>query len=502
MKSHIPSLRRTLLVTLMSTMLLVWSGVLVQTYIDATHEIEEVYDADLARTAHVLARILVHEVEEERNIHRNLLIAQAELGEQGRARYPKLARMLAQYGSRGGTEFLPIADKMYDLAHKYENKIALIARYKDGTVMMASPNVPSLPKAATGYFDHLGQDTRWRVFGLTLPDTGFNVQVAEKQEVRDELVNYITWNSIGTQLIALPFMALLIWLGIGHGLRPLNKLVGAIDQRESDSLEPVSLNKTPREIRPLILALNQLFGRVMHTLDSERRFTADAAHELRSPLSALKTHIQVTQKLAKDEQVRTQLDQATKGIDRASHLINQLLALSRADNQGWQDAGQFRTVDLPELAREMVEQFTPLALERHIDLGLQLPDQEDGLGPSIRGDRDSLIILLRNLVDNALRYCPEGSEISIQVTRDERGVWLAVIDDGPGVPATERSRLFERFHRGSAERSDLAQTGADGSGLGLSIVQRIAEHHAARVVISDGLDGKGLRVAMLFPNPT
>lgn len=498
MKTRTPSLRRTLLFTLMSTMLLVWSGVVVQTYFDATHEIEEVYDADLARTAHVLALLLVHEVEEEQKIHNNLLIVEKELGPEGMARYPKLAGMLAQYGARDGTDFLTMTGRMRELTHKYENKIALMARYEDGTGMMISPNAPNLPMAKTGYYNHRDQKTRWRVFGLTHPDTGFNVQVAEKQEVRDELVNYITWNSISAQLIAFPFMALLIWLGIGHGLRPLNKLVSAIEQREADSLEPVSLHKTPSEIHPLIRALNHLFGRVMHTLENERRFTADAAHELRSPLSALKTHIQVTQKLTKDTQVRSQLDQAAKGVERASHLINQLLALSRADSQGWQEAVQLGTVDLPGLGREAVAQFTSQALERHIDLGLQLDEQANPQSLKVTGDRDSLGILLRNLVANALIYCPEGSEVSIQVSSDQDGVRLAVVDNGPGVPAAERSRLFERFHRGTADRSDLTQSAAEGSGLGLSIVQRIAERHSASVEVADGPGGTGLSIGVRF----
>lgn len=488
--SRHPSIRRRLLVMLISTILLVWLAVVLLVYIAAEHEVEEIFDADLARSARILHSLLQHEVEEEQEMALKARDVIAELGAGGIAAYPGLAGILDEYVTLDGKEQLELAGTSLDADLRGgSGGLAFIARYADGTVMMRDHSAPEIPVAADGFADMRLGDESWRIYSLRDPHNGFIVQVGEKQGFRAGLVRYITRNTLMPILLALPVLGILVWVVVGHALAPLRRVTQEVSMRAPDALEPIDDTRTPPEIHGLLRALNTLFERVAATLRHERQFTADAAHELRTPLAALKTHLQVAQAGTAETRTRQSLTQALDGVDRATHSVEQLLLLARAD------ADQERALvgadtDLRDVAVSVVSALSQQAVERDIDLGLDAPGSV-----CARGDASALQMLLKNLVDNAVRYTPVGGTVTVAVGSDRDGSWLEVADDGPGVALDERTRIFSRFHRGAGEQA----AGTNGSGLGLSIVRRIADLHGASIDLGAGLGGRGLGVKVTFP---
>ncbi len=301
-------------------------------------------------------------------------------------------------------------------------------------------------------------------------------------ELRAALAESVAAHLMHPLLVAVPVLGLVVWLSVGWGLAPLRSLAAQVRARDPDDNAPLAV-PAPDEARPLVAALDGLFERVSAMIERERRFTADAAHELRTPLAGIRTHAQVALAAGDDEERRAALAAVVTGTERAAHLVEQLLMLARLESMPV--AG---TVDLATLAARMVGDCSGRAGDAGIDLGLAEAAPE----AAIRGDAHLVSVLLRNLLDNALRYVPDGGRIDVAVRRGPGAVELAVLDDGPGIPTHERPRAFERFHRGLG-------TGTDGCGLGLSIVARIAELHDAEVALGEGIDGRGLGVRVRFP---
>ncbi len=347
---------------------------------------------------------------------------------------------------------------------------------RGGGLLYVSRQDWELPFATQpGFADLLWRDQRWRLFALSAGDR--IVQVAQPARVRLRMSADIALRNLAPFLLLLPGMALVIWFGVGAGLRPLHRVAADIQQRRPEALEPVAVERLPAEITPLVQALNDLLARLAHTLDAQRQFVADAAHELRTPLTAVRLQAEMAQRATNlEEQARN------AGLLRASHLVEQLLAMARLDAAP--DAGSVEAVDLLEVARRVVTEFAPIADDRHLDLGL-LPSD----AVLVAGDPGELRTLLGNLVDNALRYTPAGGQVDVQVQRAGDKAVLTVSDTGPGIPATERARVF---YRG-------ADAVAPGSGLGLAIVQRIADRSRATVRLEDAEPGRGLRVIVRWP---
>lgn len=487
MNAH-PSIRRRLLVLLISAIMLVWAVVLVLVYRSAQHEVEEVFDADLARSARILQALLLHEVEEERETAQDVREIMEELGEQGMASYPLLTRKLREYLQEEAQEKLELASVAGEVGHRYGSGLAFVARYADGTVMLRDRAVPDIPMGPDGYADvRLGNEA-WRIFSLTDPETGFVVQVGEREAFRAELVRYITRNTLMPLLLALPVLAMLIWAAVGQALKPLERVAQEVSMRAADAMDPIDDLNTPHEIHSLLAALNKLFGRVRLAIRRERQFTADAAHELRTPLAALKAHLQVARKQTREASTQHSLDQALEGVERATHSVEQMLLLARAD-AGQGPAMADSKVDLRDIAIWAVSALSQQAFERDIDLGIDAPHSA-----LVHGDAGALQIMLRNLVDNAVRYTPVGGTVTVAVGGDADAAWIEVLDNGAGIPAGQRERIFDRFHRGPDEQA----LGVSGSGLGLSIVRRIAELHGARIALGKGLHGRGLGVRVSF----
>jgi two-component system OmpR family sensor kinase len=355
---------------------------------------------------------------------------------------------------------------------------------RGGGLLYVSRKDWELPFATQpGFADLLWRDQRWRLFALYAGNR--IVQVAQPARVRLRMSADIALRNLAPFLLLLPGMALVIWFGVGAGLRPVHRVATEIQRRRPGALEPVAAERLPAEIIPLVHALNELLARLARTLDAQRQFVADAAHELRTPLAAVRLQAEMAQRATDDAERAGTLNQLRAGLSRASHLVEQLLAMARLDVAP--AAGPVEAVDLLEVARRVVTEFAPIADDRDLDLGL-LP----GDAVSVAGDPGEPRTLLGNLVDNALRYTPPGGRVDVRVQQAGNEAVLTVSDTGPGIPAAERSRVFDRFYRGAA-------AAAPGSGLGLAIVKRIADRHRASIRLDDAEAGRGLRVTVRWP---
>lgn len=375
--------------------------------------------------------------------------------------------------------------------HRYESLLSFqIWQREHGRydLLLRSPEMPKTwptGVARDGYSNARIGDRVWRSF-TAADDTGEHIALAALDlEFRDELASEIAQDNMRPYLIGLPILALILWLAIRQGLAPLRRLDAELASRSPERLDALPEAGLARELNPLVRTMNRLFGRVGQTLNNERRFTSDAAHELRTPLAALRMQLQVAQRTPDEGERQAAIAKALRGADRMAHLVTQLLALARLESTG--ASGETMALDLTALVADTVADLEAMAAERQIRLSAELAPT-----PPLRGSPDLLRALTRNLVDNALRYATADGRVRVSLGNWSDGCVLRVADDGPGVAPEEREKLGLRFHRFGPQT-------AEGVGLGLSIVGRIAELHGASVVFGDGLDGRGLAVEVRFP---
>jgi len=287
-------------------------------------------------------------------------------------------------------------------------------------------------------------------------------------------------------LITYPVFGILVWLIISLALRSVTRVTTEISNRASTFLEPVQLTEIPVEIKPLVAELNELFIRLKLAFERNKSFAADAAHELRTPLAALKTHAQVALKADNEADHNKALQKVIESVDRSSHVVAQLLTLSRLGEE--ERLTDIKPLDLHKLTTEMMAYLAPHALEKDIEIELA-PAPSDS---TIMGSDIALGILIRNIVDNAIRYTPSRGEVKVAIIETESQVIFRVTDTGSGIPAELRERVFERFYR-------ILGTKASGSGLGLAIVNQIAKLHSAEISLSTPPNGNGLQFDVAFP---
>lgn len=301
------------------------------------------------------------------------------------------------------------------------------------------------------------------------------VQVAESLEKRAHLANEIIKGVILPQFVILPIALALVWLALSRGLSPLAEIQERIRARRPDDLSPIEPGPVPEEIAPLVRSFNELLGRLSQNIEMQKRFIADAAHQMKTPLAGMRTQSELALREADPGEVRRSLEQLAKSSESATRLVNQLLALARAENRA-PDTKGFDPLELCELARAVVQELVQASFAHGIDLGFEQP----GHAVMTRGSPVMLRELLINLIDNALRYTPPGGSVTVRVRIDavERQAILEVEDTGPGIPETERPHVFERFYR-------ILGSNVEGSGLGLAIVREIAQQHDARIRILD-----------------
>ena len=347
----------------------------------------------------------------------------------------------------------------------------------DGGVTYSSHPSRWLPERAVLGFADVDIDGRpWRIFSTTARDRV--IRVAQPLAVRQQLAAATARRSVTPVLIAAPLVALALWWLVGLSLSPLRGLVVAVRARDSESLAPLHVAGLPSEITPLVEALNALLARLSASFGAQRSFIADAAHELRSPLTALKLQLDLARRAPDDASRAAALHELASGMERLRHLVEQLLALARAEPGGAEAA--FADTDLSEAARQGAADVVALASSRAVEMELDAPQPV-----TVRADPAALRMLARNLIDNAVRYAGNHGRVHVQVVAEAGDAVLRVDDSGPGIPADERTRVFDRFYR-----RDSGET--TGSGLGLAIVRAIAERHGARVELGDSPLG-GLR---------
>ena len=489
--SMLRSIRARTLVLVLGLLSVSMTLISYKSYRDANHEIEELFDAQLAQTARLLQGML--------GVGQSALVRQRLQASLDAAFAGQHAQLMADLALAEGA------------GHPYESKLAFQVLDAQGEVLLQSASAPAdllrrtivefhqhsgtthshvadealsaLGSAFAGYHSVPLGDYHWRVF--VLHDAGEQkwIMVAERSDVRGELVGLIARRMLLPDLLGLPILALLVWMAVGWGLAPLAQMASFIKSRDADNLAPLLLAPLPQELEPIVAALNRLLQQVAQLLAREQRFLADAAHVLRTPLAVLRIHAQNAQQAPDPEDRAKALQQLEHGVERATRVVTQLLTLARLEPAAVQLA--MAPLDLAALAREELAELTPLALDHQQELEFEA----EGSDFQLQADGPSLGTLLQNLLGNALQYTPAGGRIRVLLQGQPEALLLRVQDSGPGVPAELREKLFERFFR---------QGMGQGAGLGLSIVRRVVELHSGEIELLDSPLG-GLDVLVRLP---
>ena len=440
------SLQQRLLTRTLGGVLIVWIATAAFVWFEAQHEVDELLDAHLAQSAALLV------------VQQNATPEDDE----------------------------PLLDA--PTLHKYAHRVAYQV-FDEDRLVMHSPNVAHTPMAQhkQGFQTlTLADGISWRIFAAPGRDRDVQIYVAERVDSRDEILQAVLRGFLPPLTIALPLLLIGLWWNVRSGLQPLQRLRQVLLQRDTHTLAPVNLPETPQEVQPLLHALNDLLQRLAMRMETERRFTADAAHELRTPIAAIRAQAQVALSAVSDNRTRQQsLQDTLMGCDRASRVVEQLLTLARVE--GPQDVASepFR---LDQLAQQVMADLTPDALRRGQTLELLAPEAIE-----INGQSTLWQILLRNLIDNALRYSPDGAVVRIDAQRlDPSHVQVTVQDSGAGLASADMGRLGERFFR-------VLGNSATGSGLGWSIVRHIASLQEVDVQVGKSADLGGLQVTLRYP---
>lgn len=383
------------------------------------------------------------------------------------------------------------------LQSRESGKVYYLVTGPNNEYITGEPDLPRPPDTVsdrTNYYDDEYRGRPVRVVSLQLPvETGkasglVTIQVVEDRAPRTEFAGLILLRMMLPQVVLIALAGILVWYAIGRGLVPLSVLREEIESRSHRDLSALSEAQVPQEVRPLIRAMNGLLQRLSKTLAAQQRFIADAAHQLRTPMAGIKTQTELALRQASSDQSQATLRQLHTATEQTIRLINQLLSLTRAEPAAERTQPGER-IDLNELARDAAAEWVPRALARQIDLGL-----DSMQAPAIiEGDTFLLREMLNNLLDNAIRYTQTGGQVTVRVSADTRTITLAVEDNGPGIPESERERVFERFYR-------VLGTGVDGCGLGLAIVREIAQRHNAEVALGPRAGGSGTVVKVTFPH--
>jgi len=442
------SLRRRTLGLVIGLLLLGAVLVALYNFHDSKHEVGEIYDAQLAQTARLLQGVM-----------------QMSLASDTREQlYDAFNEALSHAGGRQA------------IGHPYERKMAFQVWSERGASLVHSASVPAFdaPVRTPGFSNLDLGEHRWR--GFLLPDDkqGLLIWVGERDDVRQDLASRIVRHTLEPSLFGIVVLTVLVWLAIGWGLRPLQNMAQIIRARHADSLEPLQLVPLPIELEPMQAALNRLLSQVETVLQRERRFIADAAHEMRTPLAVLRIHAQNAMQATTDPQRRESLDFLVVGVDRLTRVVNQLLTMARVEpelaKRNW------RPVDLDSVVRETLAELTPWILRKGLEVSF------DVIGERFKttSDAAAIGIALQNLVTNAANFSPPGGQVKVALSDDGTQFVLSVEDQGPGINEKQVARLFERFY---------TSANPEGAGLGLAIVEMIANRLGGRVTIENRADG-------------
>ena len=462
------SIRRYLLSSIFAIIVIGWSASAALNFLDAKEQVAELFDAELAQMSRVLQSLIIAN---RRNNQPFITTSDQN------AALPYFDQeVLAQHFDD---------EEFNDSGHEYERKIAFQIWSINGQLILA--NHIAIPQQfdslASGYGSLQTEGVSWRSFTLNDRDNGMIVRVAQRADVRDELTQEIAMHNIVPGLLITPLILLICGFAIRRGLNPLTDISTQLKNRDYNTLSPLSSSDTPQELQQLVSELNQLFLRVSESYQREKRFTSDAAHELRTPLSIAKVHLQNVQQVSKDETVQAYVEKALKGIERLIHLVSQLLTLSRLESV------ETRLNDallLNSLLNDIQSELSELPENKSITVNKRYTEKVN-----LHGSETELRILLRNLFDNAFRYADKNSDIDVSLNPHELRIFNQCAPGNLITGSTES--LFERFKRGT-------QTQAEGSGLGLAICQQICERYGYQLtltVLQEG-DTQGIETKLVF----
>lgn len=372
-----------------------------------------------------------------------------------------------------------VPEPQTSVVYEEEDEFA-VQVWSDRSLVFATRPGRTLPLQRSGFSTVESDGGRWRVFVVRSGNR--SIQVSKPLEARREIGLEFALRTIAPLLMTIPVFALFIWLAVRSGLKPLARVAVDISRRNPTTLEPVPREGLPAEVVPLVDHLNQLLEKLSHAMEAYRRFVADAAHELRTPLAAIGLQTRVLGKSDGEEERAESLDRLREGIERAVRMVGQLLALARLEPEV---PPVFTRVALTELAREVVAERARVALAKGVDLGMT-----DSDAVTVFGEEEGLRAIFSNLVDNGVRHTPPGGMVDLSVRRGEREAIIEVSDTGPGIPPDHRERVFDRFFR---------QGDSSGSGLGLAIVKSAVERHSGTITLNEGCGGRGLKVTISIP---
>lgn len=356
----------------------------------------------------------------------------------------------------------------------------------DGAQIFRSTEMALPERAVLGFSEMAVNGVPYRVYSLQTPEQ--TIQIAQDLDARQQRARLLALRAVLPVALLAPLLMMAVWWLISRSLAPVERMRRQVAARAADDLSPLPDTGLPEEVLPLVQELNLLFGRVQVAFAAQQHFVADAAHELRSPLTALKLQAQALRRTQDEAGRQAAVARLNDGIERAIQLVGQLLALAREEGERGA-AAQWQRIDLRDLARQAVADVLVQAQARQVDVGLVTAE-----AVWVRGQPQPLRVLLRNLLDNAIKYSPEGGQVDLSLAIDDGAPCLVVEDSGPGIAAGERERVFDRFYR-------TATAGAAGSGLGLAIVRAIAIRHGARVRLDRSQRLGGLTVEVRFAPP-
>jgi two-component system sensor histidine kinase QseC len=435
----------------------------VLSYLFMMEEVDELSDARLAQSARTISALV------------------SDLGGED---LPETApTQIATWKKRHGQPSLTVR------GHNYESQIGFQYWSDENRLLLNSENMGDvlLDAAPAGFTDIQVANRRWRVF--TLLDDGHNwVRVGERYDSRREIARALAIEAIAPLLIGLPLLALLVGWAVRRGLRPLTELADQLASRRPERTDPVGLEDLPLEMEPAVFSLNGLLGRVRTLLQQERQFTANAAHELRTPLAGALMHVENAQAASADS-ASPSLGYAHQGLVRLTRLVNQMLELARWDAES--SPHSMVAVDLRRCVDEELQELGVMAADKDMEINVR----SDATAAHVPGWEPGLRSLIRNLLDNAIRYSFNGGRVDVAICCVNDRAVLSISDTGPGIERSHRASMFERFQRGP-------DSVGVGTGLGLAMVARIAQLHRATVTLEDADSGTGLRVAITFPRTT
>lgn len=458
------SIRSHLLFRLIIVSILLVGGTAWLGYQDVRQETRELFDAQLARSARLI-----------------LSLAQAQNGDSGFSR-------IQEYLDENGLSVMYIDfeesddEQQTEEGHVYETKLAFQIWDKEGNLVVKSYNAPLEPMTTqdNGFNNIIIDEFDWRTFSLLSSNQQYRCITAERIDVRNDLIVKISNDLFYMFIILVPALSLILYLSIDKGLKPLQRLAAQIDRRSGDNLELITRDYKYTEIITIKSALNQLLHRLEETLSREKRITSDAAHELRTPLAAIRLHTELAKSAKNQAQKNESLDQIIHGVDRTTHLVEQLLTLARLEPELL--ANDFAKVDLTALIIEECALLSPLAINKDIDISFD----ENQIKP-INGHEPSLRLLIRNLLTNAISYTPAMGKINISLSEQKQKTTFIVEDSGPGISEQDRERVMERFYRAENHQTP-------GCGIGLSIVDRVVQMHKGSLELRKADSGQGLKV--------